>query len=57
MSYQIVRTDDEINEVLNKAAKVEERGKGSVRMYGHAQGVQAALHWLIGDWDDNPMDE
>jgi len=26
-------------------------------MYGHAQGVQAALHWLIGDWDDNPMDE
>lgn len=53
--YQVKRSDEEINRVLNKAAEQEEMGGTRYRGMTFEQGVQAALLWVFGDWDDEPM--
>lgn len=42
--YNITRTDDEIN---------GSRWPGM----SYEQGVEAGIQWLVGDTDDNPMED
>jgi len=51
------RTDEEIDDVLNKCAEAADRGKSSWPGMSYEQGVEAALTWATGQSDDNPMDE
>jgi hypothetical protein len=57
MSYQIKRTEDEIDTVLNDAADSIEAGRSKFPGMTYEEGVQAALRWAIGQDDSNPMSE
>ena len=52
--YQIKRTDEEIDNCLNEAAAGEAEGSRWPGM-SYEEGVGAALRWIIGDSEDNPM--
>ena len=52
----IVRTDKEIDDVLNKAADAIEDGSVYPGM-SYEQGIQAFADWLFGDTEDAPFDE
>lgn len=56
-TYEIEKTDKEIDDVLNRAAEHEETIGTKWHGMTYEQGVQAGIHWLIGDWEDNPMPE
>lgn len=52
----IVRTEKEIDEVLNAAAEgLEDGSRYSAMTY--EQGIQAFADWLFGDTEDSPFDE
>ena len=52
MSYRIVRTDKEINDLLNRCSEAfEERG------HPYAAGVEAGIQWLLGNTDEKPLIE
>ena len=53
--YRIQRTEIEIDEVLEEATEQEEKGKTNWRSMTYEQGVSAAIRWLLGFSDDNPM--
>lgn len=53
--YDTVRSDDEINAVLNKAADGIDGGSAYPRMM-YEEGVQAAIDWITGANDDHPFD-
>lgn len=52
----IVRSDKEIDDVLNKAAEGIEDGSVYPGM-SYEQGIQAFADWLFGDTDYEPFDE
>jgi len=52
---EIVRSDEEITKVLNKAVKGCEKGSQWPGM-SYELGVRSAIEWLIGYDDDNPME-
>ena len=52
--YSIKRTDVEINAVMNFAAEGVESGTQYPGMK-YEDGIQCALYWLFGMWDDAPM--
>lgn len=56
MSPPITRTQKEIDDVLNKAADGMDDGSKWPGM-SYEQGVDAAIRWLTGESEDNPMDE
>ena len=55
--YEIKRTDQEINDVLNDC--MEQDTKGGSRWPGmtYEAGVEAALRWIIGETEDHPTQE
>lgn len=53
---EVKRTQEEIDEVLNKAADGMDDGSKWPGM-SYEQGVDAAIRWLTGESEDNPMDE
>lgn len=55
--YNITREDDEINEVLNKACESEDNGRSQWPGMTYEQGVKAAIDWITGATDDNPMED
>ena len=55
MSYEIERSDEEIDRVMNAVAKQEESGASKWPGQSYEQGVRAALGWVIGEYDDDPM--
>lgn len=48
-------TQDEINEVLGACAEAFEEGTTQWPGMTYEQGVEAAIRWMRGDNDDNPM--
>lgn len=54
--YQIVRTNKEIDEVSNLAIEGEYEGSKWPGM-SYEAGVRAAIDWIIGNTDDNPMED
>lgn len=56
MTYTIKRSDDEINDVMNRAAEGMEGG-GRWPGMSFEEGVHQALNWVTGGTDENPMSE
>ena len=52
----IIRTEEEINDVLNKAVEGVDGGSKWPGM-SYEQGVQETIDWLTGNSDHNPMEE
>ncbi len=50
MGYVIVRTDEEVDTQLNKAAEAYDAGKTFNADLG-----RATIEWLVGDSDDPPI--
>ena len=57
MSFEIERTDEEIQKTLTKAHAAVDSGKSNWSGQTYEEGVVAALRWVFGDYDDNPMDD
>ena len=53
----VVRTSDEVNEVLNAVAVKINQGCSKFPGMTYEEGVRAAIDWLVGDIDDNPMED
>lgn len=54
MSYQVVRSDDEIAEQLNRALDGQDGGSKFPGM-SFENGVQETIDWLTGQSDDPPL--
>lgn len=54
--YRVERTDQEVDDVLDKATKQGEAGCTRWPGMSYEQGVEAAIRWLIGHDEDNPLD-
>lgn len=52
----MTRTEEEINDLLNKCAESEDTGESKYPGMTYEQGIKAAIEWLTGDTDDNPLD-
>lgn len=50
-------TDAEIREQINKTHNSTDEGTTAVPGMTYEEGVQAALNWALGDWDDKPMED
>ncbi len=55
--YVITRTDEVIDDVLNKAAQAVDDGGSSWPGMSYEQGVQAAIDWLVGHAENPMVDE
>lgn len=51
------RTQAEVDEVLNKAQEAEDEGVANWPGQTYEQGVAAALMWVLGHTNDNPMED
>jgi hypothetical protein len=56
MNEPVKRTQKEIDDVLNKAADGIDKGSRWGGM-SYEQGVDAALRWITGETDENPMED
>jgi hypothetical protein len=57
LKYITTRTNEEIDDVLNRCnEKVDEGGS---RFFGmtYEQGIVAGIDWLLGNTDDHPYDD
>lgn len=52
---EIVRSDEEINAVLNKAMEAEDTGQSKFFGMKYEEGIVAMHDWLVGDTDTDPM--
>lgn len=55
--FEIKRSSEEIEAVVNEAMICESEGHRHTPGESYEAGVAAALRWVFGDSDDNPMDE
>lgn len=51
------RTEEEISKVLDACIESENTGESKYPGMTYEQGVRAALEWVTGDTDDNPMED
>lgn len=51
------RTEKEINEIIDWAARAEASGRSNFPGMSYEEGVRAALEWVTGQSDDKPNDE
>lgn len=56
MIRSIVRSEAEIDEVLNKASEAFDEGSKYPGM-SYEDGIRAFAEWLFGDTNDNPFEE
>ena len=54
---EIVRSEQEINELLNQCAEAEEMCTTKFSGMTYEQGIKEGIEWLIGDTDCNPLDD
>lgn len=57
MPYDIARSDDEIDAVRNRVSEQENAGGSAWPGMTYEQGVEAALAWVTGEQDTNPMED
>lgn len=50
----VQRTDDQVNDLLNRCAEAEETGESAYPGMTYEQGIKAAIEWLEGG--DYPFD-
>ena len=53
----IVRTEQEICEVLDECLNCENTSTSIYPGMSYEQGVKAAIEWLIGDTEDHPIND
>ena len=53
----IVRTEQEIWDLLNQCADAEETGGSKYPGMSYEQGIKAAIEWIIGDINDHPIND
>lgn len=53
----IIRTEQEIWDLLNQCADAEVTGVSSYPGMSYEQGVKAAIEWIIGDTNEHPINE
>lgn len=53
----IVRTEQEIRDLLNQCADAEETGGSKYPGMSYEQGIKAAIEWIIGDINDHPIND
>lgn len=53
----IVRTEQEIYEVLDECLNCENTGTSIYPGMSYEQGVKAAIEWIIGDTNEHPINE
>lgn len=53
--YEIERTDDEVDAVLNAAMEQEDKGGSSYPGMTYEQGVREGIDWVTGNADDAPL--
>jgi len=52
--YQVERTDDEINDVLNDVSHRINEGGSRYPGMSYENGIEEALQWVLGKSDDHP---
>ena len=57
MHYSIKRTDEQIDDVKNRI--MEQMDKGGSKFHGmtYEEGLDAAIRWLFGETEDDPMED
>ncbi len=55
--YKVIRTDDEINDLLNECDEAEEFGRPKFPSMTYEQGLKAAIMWLTEQYVANPLEE
>jgi len=55
--YEIKRTDQEINDVLNDCMEQETKGGSRWPAMTYEQGVAEGLRWVTGQSEDHPTQE
>ena len=53
----VTRTEEEVNEVIDKTAAQDNEGGSRWPGMTYEQGVRNALDWILGNNDDNPMED
>jgi hypothetical protein len=48
---------EEIDEVLNKCADAANEGKTKWHGMSYEEGVRAGIEWVLGDVEENPMED
>ena len=57
MTYENVRSDEEIDDLLNDCMEADESGTSRFPGSMYEQGVQYAIEWLIGQDDTHPLEQ
>lgn len=53
---RINKTEEEIDDVLNRASEAEDEGVSKYPGMSYEQGIKAALEWALGLVSENPLD-
>lgn len=54
---EIVRSQEEIDDVLNKVSDQLDEGGSKFPGMSYEDGLRSMQAWLVGDSDDHPMDD
>lgn len=57
MEYRIIRTKEEIDDLLNKVAEAENEGHNPYFGMTFGQGISEAINWLTENGWDHPWPE
>ena len=52
---EVVRSEEEVNELVGKLIAQQEKGYSKFQGMRYEEGVRAAIDWLVGDTDEDPM--
>lgn len=56
MAKEIIRTQHEIDEVLDACVEYIEKGESHFPSMPYEEGVQAMYDWLVGNVEESPME-
>lgn len=55
--YSTVRSDDQVNEILNTCSESEETGVSKFPSMTYEQGIEQAILWLTGQIENHPLED
>jgi len=54
---KLARTEKQKDDLLNRCADLDDSGKNPFFGMTYAQGVQNGINWMLGDMDEDPLEE
>lgn len=57
VELEVARSQDEIDDLLNVCSEHEDEGTSKFDGALYEQGVRAGILWVLGQQDENPMEE